>query len=82
MERQAEIGEFVGDRGGRGAGEETVPLQGPQMSVALAWLLRRSPNILLIPGASSVAHLRENAVGAGLPLPGGDLDGLEKIGRG
>jgi aryl-alcohol dehydrogenase-like predicted oxidoreductase len=39
------------------------------MSVALAWLLRRSPNILLIPGTSSVAHLRENIAGAGLDLP-------------
>ena len=39
------------------------------MSVALAWLLQRSPNILLIPGTSSVAHLRENVAGAGLVLP-------------
>jgi pyridoxine 4-dehydrogenase len=38
------------------------------MSVALAWLLQRSPNILLIPGTSSSAHLRENIVGAGLAL--------------
>ena len=38
------------------------------MSVALAWLLRRSPNILLIPGTSSTAHLRENVAGAGLAL--------------
>ncbi|MGD0700422.1 MAG: oxidoreductase [Trebonia sp.] len=51
------------------------------MSVALAWLLRRSPNILLIPGTSSVAHLRENAAGAGLPLTGDDLAELDKIGR-
>ena len=36
------------------------------MAVALAWLLQRSPNILLIPGTSSVAHLRENIAGAGL----------------
>jgi pyridoxine 4-dehydrogenase len=41
------------------------------MSVALAWLLRRSPNILLIPGTSSVAHLRENIAGAALDLPAG-----------
>ena len=34
------------------------------MAVALAWLLQRSPNILLIPGTSSVAHLRENVAGA------------------
>ena len=37
--------------------------------VALAWLLQRSPNIVLIPGTSSVAHLRENVAGAGLVLP-------------
>ncbi|PJE95793.1 oxidoreductase [Streptomyces carminius] len=51
------------------------------MSVALAWLLRRSPNILLIPGTSSVAHLRENAAGAGLQLSEEDLAELDKIGR-
>ncbi|WP_043626788.1 aldo/keto reductase family oxidoreductase [Nonomuraea candida] len=51
------------------------------MSVALAWLLRRSPNILLIPGTSSVAHLRENVAGAGLSLSGEDLAELDKIGR-
>ena len=39
------------------------------MQVALAWLLRRSPNILLIPGTSSVAHLRENLHAAGCALP-------------
>ncbi|MFJ5179469.1 aldo/keto reductase family oxidoreductase [Streptomyces griseoviridis] len=50
------------------------------MSVALAWLLRRSPNILLIPGTSSVAHLRENAEGAGLPLSDDDLAELDRIG--
>ncbi|AEV85271.1 oxidoreductase [Actinoplanes sp. SE50] len=41
------------------------------MAVALAWLLRRSPNIMLIPGTSSVAHLRENLAGAALDLPAG-----------
>ncbi|MEY9927268.1 pyridoxine 4-dehydrogenase [Catenulispora sp. GP43] len=50
------------------------------MSIALAWLLQRSPNILLIPGTSSVAHLRENAAGAGLVLSDEDLAELEKIG--
>ena len=50
------------------------------MSVALAWLLQRSPNILLIPGTSSVAHLRENIAGAGLDLSGDDLAELDKIG--
>ncbi|MEU3051073.1 aldo/keto reductase family oxidoreductase [Streptomyces sp. NPDC006984] len=56
-------------------------LDATPMSVALAWLLQRSPNILLIPGTSSVAHLRENAVGAGLPLSNDDLAELNKIGR-
>lgn len=43
---------------------ETTP-----MAVALAWLLQRAPNILLIPGTSSIEHLRENVAGAGLHLP-------------
>ena len=51
------------------------------MSVALAWLLQRSPNILLIPGTSSVAHLRENIAGAGLALSDEDLAELDKIGH-
>ncbi|MGW4058324.1 aldo/keto reductase family oxidoreductase [Amycolatopsis sp. NPDC004747] len=51
------------------------------MSVALAWLLQRSPNILLIPGTSSVAHLTENLAGAATPLSGDDLAELDKIGR-
>ncbi|MFG1922883.1 aldo/keto reductase family oxidoreductase [Cryptosporangium sp. NPDC048952] len=51
------------------------------MSVALAWLLQRSPNILLIPGTSSVAHLRENVAGAGLVLSADDVAELDKIGR-
>jgi aryl-alcohol dehydrogenase-like predicted oxidoreductase len=46
------------------------------MAVALAWLLHRSPNILLIPGTSSVAHLRENVAGARLVLP---EDALAKL---
>ncbi len=50
-------------------------------SVALAWLLRRSPNILLIPGTSSVAHLRENAAGAGVALSDEDMAELDTIGR-
>ena len=44
-------------------------LNAKPMSVALAWLLQRSPNILLIPGTSSVEHLRENVAGADLQLP-------------
>jgi pyridoxine 4-dehydrogenase len=55
-------------------------LDATPMSVALAWLLRRSPNILLIPGTSSTAHLRENAVGAGLSLSDEELVELDKIG--
>jgi aryl-alcohol dehydrogenase-like predicted oxidoreductase len=49
------------------------------MAVALAWLLRRSPNILLIPGTSSVAHLRENVSGAALTLSEDDLTELDSI---
>jgi aryl-alcohol dehydrogenase-like predicted oxidoreductase len=50
------------------------------MAVALAWLLHRSPNILLIPGTSSVAHLRENVAGAGLELPADAIKELDTIG--
>ncbi|WP_091510808.1 MULTISPECIES: aldo/keto reductase family oxidoreductase [Amycolatopsis] len=50
------------------------------LSVALAWLLHRSPNILLIPGTSSVAHLTENVAGAGIRLSEDDLAELDKIG--
>jgi pyridoxine 4-dehydrogenase len=50
------------------------------MAVALAWLLQRSPNILLIPGTSSVAHLRENVAAASLELPPGALETLAGIG--
>ncbi len=49
-------------------------------SVALAWLLQRSPNILLIPGTSSVVHLRENVDAAGLTLSEHDLSELNSIG--
>ncbi|MEV4253641.1 aldo/keto reductase family oxidoreductase [Spirillospora sp. NPDC049652] len=49
------------------------------MSVALAWLLQRSPNILLIPGTSSTAHLRENIASAGLSLAPEDLTELDAI---
>lgn len=55
-------------------------LDATPMSVALAWLLQRSPNILLIPGTSSVAHLRENVAGAGLALSSQDLVELDAIG--
>ncbi len=49
------------------------------MAVALAWLLQRSPNILLIPGTSSVEHLRENVAGAGLHLPDDAIEELNGI---
>lgn len=55
-------------------------LRATPMSVALAWLLQRSPNILLIPGTSSVTHLRENVLGAGLSLSDEDLAELNAIG--
>ena len=49
------------------------------MQVALAWLLQRSPNILLIPGTSSVAHLRENLAAGQLTLPPQTLAELDGI---
>jgi aryl-alcohol dehydrogenase-like predicted oxidoreductase len=49
------------------------------MQVALAWLLRRAPNILLIPGTSSVAHLRENLAVAELDLPDDAVVALDGI---
>ncbi|GLY95397.1 oxidoreductase [Actinoplanes sp. NBRC 103695] len=55
-------------------------LDATPMAVALAWLLRRSPNILLIPGTSSVAHLRENLAGSELELSEEDVAELDKIG--
>ncbi len=54
-------------------------LQSTPMQVALAWLLQRSPNILLIPGTSSVDHLRENINAAGLQLPTETVDDLNLI---
>jgi len=50
------------------------------LQVALAWLLHRSPNVLLIPGTSSVAHLRENLAGADLTLTPEALSALDGIG--
>ncbi|MFV8987533.1 aldo/keto reductase family oxidoreductase [Serratia fonticola] len=49
------------------------------MQVALAWLLQRSPNILLIPGTSSLAHLKENLAAAQLKLPGDAVAKLNAI---
>jgi pyridoxine 4-dehydrogenase len=54
-------------------------LDATPMAVALAWLLQRSPNLLLIPGTSSVAHLRENVKGAALTLPEDELTELNSI---
>jgi pyridoxine 4-dehydrogenase len=51
------------------------------MQVALAWLLRRAPNILLIPGTSSVGHLRENLAAAELTLSDKVMARLDTIGR-
>ena len=55
---------------------DATPLQ-----VALAWLLRRAPNILLIPGTSSVVHLHENLAAASLDLPDAAMAALDGIGR-
>jgi pyridoxine 4-dehydrogenase len=55
-------------------------LQATPMAVALAWLLQRSENILLIPGTSSVVHLRDNIKGAALALTENDLTELNSIG--
>ncbi|RDS81995.1 aldo/keto reductase family oxidoreductase [Dyella psychrodurans] len=49
------------------------------MQVAIAWLLRRSPNVLLIPGTSSMTHLNENLAAADLILPGDAMDALDHI---
>ncbi|MCT4715031.1 aldo/keto reductase family oxidoreductase [Enterobacteriaceae bacterium H18W14] len=56
-------------------------LEATPMQVALAWLLHRSPNILPIPGTSSVAHLHQNLAAAELILPQEALDTLNKIGE-
>jgi len=54
-------------------------LEETPMAVAQAWLLQRSPNMMLIPGTSSVAHLRENIAGAGLTLPADAIADLDAI---
>ena len=55
-------------------------LEATPMQVALAWLLQRAPNILLIPGTSSVAHLHENLAAATLALPDAAVAALDRIG--
>jgi aryl-alcohol dehydrogenase-like predicted oxidoreductase len=56
-------------------------LQATPMQLALAWLLQRSPNILLIPGTSSVAHLRENLKASMLEIPREVFSNLDALGR-
>lgn len=57
-------------------------LNATPLQVALAWLLHRSPNILLIPGTSSVAHLRENLAADKLELPAAERAALDRMGSG
>jgi pyridoxine 4-dehydrogenase len=59
--------------------EVAAQLQATPMQVALAWLLHRSPSILLIPGTSSLGHLRENLSAANLKLPPVTLEQLNAI---
>jgi pyridoxine 4-dehydrogenase len=59
--------------------EVAVGLRATPMQVALAWLLQRAPNILLIPGTSSVGHLRENLAAANLTLPSDAIKVLDRI---
>lgn len=94
VEREPEGGELVAhrDRHGRRDGALDEKLQAQALSavaervgsaplpVALAWLLQRSPNILLIPGTSSVEHLRENIAGAAAVLSEDDVRELDAIG--
>ncbi|MCW1981556.1 aryl-alcohol dehydrogenase-like predicted oxidoreductase [Xanthomonas arboricola] len=61
--------------------EVAAQLRATPQQVALAWLLQRSPNVLVIPGTSSVAHLRENMAAATLELDDAVLAVLEGIGR-
>ena len=75
-----------------GAHGEFAPVESPELSavahelgatpmqVALAWLLHRSPNIVVIPGTSSIAHLQENLAAAELSLPADALARLDSIG--
>ena len=62
--------------------EVAASLEATPMQVALAWLLQRSPNILLIPGTSSSAHLRENLEAATLEIPPAMIARLDSIGAG
>ncbi len=62
--------------------EVAARLGATPMQVALAWLLRRAPNVLLIPGTSSLDHLHENLEAAALSLPDQVLAELDEMGRG
>lgn len=55
-------------------------LNATPMQIALAWLLHRSPNVLLIPGTSSLTHLRENLAAASIQLPADAIASLDSIG--
>jgi len=61
--------------------EVAARLGATPMQVALAWLLQRAPNILLIPGTSSLEHLRENLAAASLKLPGDALTALDGMAK-
>ena len=62
--------------------EAAVRLNATPMQVALAWLLHRSPNVLVIPGTSSIQHLRENLKASGLQIPSEAIADLDSIGEG
>jgi pyridoxine 4-dehydrogenase len=61
--------------------EVAAKLSATPMQAALAWLLRRAPNILLIPGTSSLTHLRENLASAALAMPADAIHELDTIGH-
>jgi pyridoxine 4-dehydrogenase len=65
----------------RALSEMAKTLDATPMQVALAWLLKRAPNILLIPGTSSLGHLRENLAAAELELPADAMTRLDAIGK-
>ena len=60
--------------------EAAMSLNATPMQVALAWLLQRSPNILVIPGTSSIAHLHENLKASELQIPSETIADLDSIG--
>ncbi len=62
-----------------GLEQVAISIGATPMQVALAWLLHRSPNILLIPGTKSVAHLKENLAAAALELPADAIEILNGI---